>query len=111
MLGFGGLGKPVIVHYTVANRIFVEGARARGRRNDHLIDAGSTTTEVIRRARFNTTSTFGTAIGTSTVDGDGSNRHELQCTSLFAASLGSCRGEMRAPYETSLPTMKLKYTK
>ena len=48
MLGFGGLGKPALVHYTVANRIFVAGARARrGRRNDHLIDADSTTTVVV----------------------------------------------------------------
>ena len=48
VLGFGGLGKPGLVHYTVANSIFVAGARARrGRRNDHLIDAGSTTTVVI----------------------------------------------------------------
>ena len=78
MLGFRGLGKPALVHYTVANR-FVAGARARrGRRNDHLIDAGSTTTVVICRARSNAASTFGTAIGTSTVDGNGSMRHELQ---------------------------------
>ena len=48
MLAFGGLGKPTLVHYTVANRIFVAGDQARrGRRKDHLIDAGSITTVVI----------------------------------------------------------------
>ena len=48
VLGFWGLGKPALVHYTVVNRIFVAGARARrGRRNDHLIDAGSITAVVL----------------------------------------------------------------
>ena len=79
VLGFGGLGTPALVHYTVANRLLVTGARARtGRWNEHLIDAGSITAVVISRARINAASTFGTAISTSTVDGDGSNRHELQ---------------------------------
>ena len=107
VLAFGGLGKPALVRCTVANRIFVADARARrGRRNDPLIDAGPITTVVIGRVRFNAASTFGTAIYTGTVDGDGSMRHELQQASLFAASLGSNRGEMRVPYETSLPTDK-----
>ena len=75
LLGFGGLGKPALAQYTVANRIFVAGARPRrGRWNDHLINASSTTTVVIWRARFSAASTVGTAIGTSTVDGDGSMR-------------------------------------
>ena len=40
--GFGGLGKPALVHYTVAIRIFVTGDRARRvPGDDHLIDAGS----------------------------------------------------------------------
>ena len=48
VLGFGGLGKPALVHYTVANSIFVAGARARrGRRREHFIDAGSITAMVI----------------------------------------------------------------
>ena len=79
MLGLAGLWKPALVHYTVANRIFVAGdQRRRGRRNDHLINAGSTTTVVIGRVRFNAASAFGTAIGASTVDGDESVGHELQ---------------------------------
>ena len=74
----GEVGRPALVHYTVVNRISVAGAWAwRGRQNDHLIDAGSTATVVIRRARFSAASTFGTAIGTSTIDGDGSMRHQL----------------------------------
>ena len=44
----GELGKPAFVHYTVVNRIFDAGAWARrGRRNDHLIDAGSIAAVVI----------------------------------------------------------------
>ena len=62
LLEFGGYEKPALVHYTVTTLIFVAGARARrDRRNDHLIDAGSTITVVISRARFNAASTFGTA--------------------------------------------------
>ena len=34
-------------------------------------------------------------------------RHELHAVDLSVRSgLGSCRGEMRVPYETSLPTDK-----
>ena len=81
LLEFGGLGKPALVHYMLEHRIFVifvaaAGAR-RGRRNDHLTDAGSITAVVIGRDSLNAASTFGTAVGTSTVDGDGLMRHEL----------------------------------
>lgn len=67
-----------LVHYTLADRIFVAGAQARNRRKDHLIDEGSITAVVSWRVRFKAANTVGTAIGTSAVDGDGSMRHGLQ---------------------------------
>ena len=106
VLGFGGLGKPALVHYTVANRIFVAGSRAwRSRRNDHLIDAGSITAVVIFDGP-GLTPPGPSALPPAPAPSMAMSRCAMNCLSVPSEFELLSPIKMRAPYETSRPTIK-----